>query len=259
LIDAIQTLDGYNAAPMSRALLLSCSRRKDLSDRLVPALDRYDGPLFRVLRRYLSGQATDPPRTWVVSAEFGLIPGAELVPCYDHVMTADRAEDLRPGVVERFAREISTSRPDQLFVSVGMTYEDALVGCWGTLDPSVVVRFATGSIGGRASQLHTWLHGHTRQDDLAQKLEKAKGESTILGVTIRCSPEDILEIARAGLRERAAAAKRFQTWFVPVGSDRVAPKWLVSELSGIPVSKFRTADALRVLSCLGIETKKNTL
>jgi hypothetical protein len=194
-----------------------------------------------------------------VSAEFGLIAGAELVPCYDHVMTAGRAKNLHDSIVERFVREVSGFRPEQLFVSVGSSYEEALVGCWDTLDSSIVVRFATGSIGGRSSQLRAWLHSKASEDVTpVQSQTEPEGVARLLGTTIRRAPEEILEIARAGLRDKPALAGRFQTWFVPVDGDRVAPKWLVSELSGLPVGKFRTADALRVLSGLGVETKKTT-
>jgi hypothetical protein len=216
--------------------------------------------LFRVLRRFLAGDPADPPRTWILSAEFGLIAATELIPPYDHLMNAERARDLRTDIVERFAGEISQFRPDQLFVSVGASYKVALEGCWDTLDPSVAVRFARGSIGGRASQLHTWLQGDVLADQTGPRREKEPpGVATILGVTIRRAPGEILETARVGLRDKPALAARFQTWFVPVDGNRVAPKWLVSELSGLPVGMFRTADALRVLASLGVETKKNTL
>jgi hypothetical protein len=222
----------------------------------VSAVERYDGPLFRVLRRFLAEKFADPPQTWVVSAEFGLIGGTESIPVYDRLMTATRAVELRPGILNRFTREISSSLPAQVFVSVGPSYLPALDHCWRTLSPSVAVLFAAGSIGGRASQLRQWLYGDAKQSAYENcGPPRVAGSARLLGVTIESTPAEILQIARAGLREGRTAATRFQTWFVPVDGARVAPKWLVSELSGLPVSKFRTADARRVLSSLGVQIK----
>jgi hypothetical protein len=62
-------------------------------------------------------------------------------------------------------------------------------------------------------------------------------------------------VARKALLGEPAAARRFETWYVAVGYERVAPKWLVSLLFDKPVSRFRTADARRVLQRLGVESQ----
>jgi hypothetical protein len=64
----------------------------------------------------------------------------------------------------------------------------------------------------------------------------------------------VLKVARNALGSSPAAG-RFETWYVPVGSERVASKWLVSLLFDKPVARFRTADARRVLSQLGVSTR----
>ena len=60
-----------------RLLILSCSQRKHTSLDPLPAIERYDGPLFKVLRRFLresSHQARDLD-VFILSAAYGLIPG----------------------------------------------------------------------------------------------------------------------------------------------------------------------------------------
>jgi len=38
---------------MGRLLFIACSQRKNPAEGVLPALDRYDGPAFGVLRKYL--------------------------------------------------------------------------------------------------------------------------------------------------------------------------------------------------------------
>ncbi|NEQ77914.1 MAG: hypothetical protein F6K23_35840 [Okeania sp. SIO2C9] len=40
-------------------LIISCTRRKSLDVGLIPAIARYDGPKFRVLRRFLQQQPSN--------------------------------------------------------------------------------------------------------------------------------------------------------------------------------------------------------
>jgi len=76
-----------------------------------------------------------------------------------------------------------------------------------------------------------------------------------LGTAVHFTRAEVLRRARRELTRDPVGARRFETWYVPVGRHRVAPKWLVSLLFDKPVSRFRTADARRVLLQLGIETK----
>jgi hypothetical protein len=46
------------------------------------------------------------------------------------------------------------------------------------------------------------------------------------------------------------------TAYVVVDEQQVAPKWLVSQLFGLPVNAFATDEARRVLAHLGIEVRR---
>ena len=60
-------------ARTGRMLILACSRRKRLDEGLLPAIDRYDGPAFRVLRRFLRERPAGAPDVLILSAKHGLI------------------------------------------------------------------------------------------------------------------------------------------------------------------------------------------
>ena len=80
---------------MSKQLLvLGCSQTKRETPGLLPAIDRYDGSSYRVLRSYLR------ERQWpanlsvaVLSAKYGLVGGFTGIELYDERMTALKASD----------------------------------------------------------------------------------------------------------------------------------------------------------------------
>lgn len=68
-----------------RLLILKCSARKRGVEEPIPAIERYDGPLWQVLRSFLREQplfATDID-IYVLSAAFGLIPASQPIVWYD--------------------------------------------------------------------------------------------------------------------------------------------------------------------------------
>lgn len=222
----------------------------------MPAIERYDGPAFRVLRRYLQTRAAANEfksaglDVYVLSAEFGLIPADQPIPDYDRRMTPERARELQPSVLDRVKRLLNRDGPyREVFVHLGREYQLALQG-WEKLIPhGVIVRTAEGSVGARQGHLFDWLYGFPPPIPVTEK----RGEAKLLGTEIKLTPQEVLEVARQALHHDGQAAARFHTWFVQVDDQRVAPKWIVSKLTGLPVSAFTTEQARRLLAALGIE------
>lgn len=233
-------------------VILGCSRRKRQTSRLIPAINRYDGPMFRVYRNHVDKADSNHLSPCVLSARFGLIPGDTLIPRYERPLSLKNDDGMREHVADRFRATVFELKPIKLFVSVGQNY-------WPLLEEPIrdsrlkEVTVAQGGIGGRASQLQHWLGSQPRVIPESPNELKAARSATLLGTTIRISRAEVITRARDGLALTPAAARRFETWYVKFDSDRVAPKWLVSLLFSKPVSQFRTADARRVLSSLGLE------
>jgi hypothetical protein len=139
---------------MRRALLIACSQRKTADCRPIPAIRRYDGPAFRVLRRYLLHNHDDELRVWVLSAEFGLIPMDKPILAYDRRMTSGRAAELAPSVARELECAVNLAGPTELFICVGKTYLTALSD-WR---PSrIAVRLGAPGQGRKLSSLKNWL------------------------------------------------------------------------------------------------------
>lgn len=233
-----------------RLLILSCSQRKQSDPGRMPAVERYDGPFYRVLRKYVRTAptpSTSPaPSTWVLSAEYGLIPSEQPITDYDRRMTLARAEALRPQV-EATLDELATRGFTEAFVCAGRTYRVALADAGDRLE--CPLRYTSGSIGHHLAMLRDWLYGAPPKAPAGVQ----RGPIVFRGMSIAMTPEAVRCLARQRATEDPAGASRYAAWYVPVNELRVAPKWLLSELTGVPVSDFTTTAARRVLTALGVE------
>jgi hypothetical protein len=85
-------------------LVLGCSQTKRDAPGLLPAIDRYDGSSYRVLRSYLR------EREWpsnlsiaILSAKYGLVGGITRIEDYDERMTPSKALELAPKCAQTLA------------------------------------------------------------------------------------------------------------------------------------------------------------
>lgn len=144
---------------MSRLLILGCSATKRPDPGLLSALDRYDGPHYRVLRAWRRAHPATQLDTVILSAELGLIDGQAPIAWYDRVMDVPRAQELAQGV-EAALSLLLAGWPTQIFISLGRRYMLALP------DPERLaavapLTLASGSIGQRLKQMKGWLWGRT--------------------------------------------------------------------------------------------------
>ena len=144
-------------------LIIGCSQRKVSTPGLIPAIDLYDGPTYRTLRKFWpDGHSPLNLDVVIISAKYGLLRCLQLIENYDKRMTMERAEELRPKVQARLKALIQDKREcpfslgayDQVFINLGKTYMQTLEGFhWGLLSTLE----ASGGIGQKTSQMKAWL------------------------------------------------------------------------------------------------------
>jgi hypothetical protein len=244
-------------ASRNRLLILSCSRRKSREPELVPALARYNGPLFQIVRRFADdhGGWADQVDVFILSAEFGLIPGNASVPYYDRQMTPLRARELLPGTLAMLGQIVDGLRSD-LFISVGADYLEAMCGYETCLPAAARVHLSTGSLGRRQAELRDWLRGPPEADEIPHVPTDQIRCVRVRGAEISMSQSEAIERVQRALRYRPGGARRFQSWYVDLDGQRVAPKWFISCLTGVAVRDFTTDDARRALRQLGIPAQR---
>ncbi|MBE9125377.1 MULTISPECIES: DUF6884 domain-containing protein [unclassified Coleofasciculus] len=238
-------------------LILACSQRKRSDPGLLPAIIRYDGPTFRLLRRFLAHQASHSRAisVYILSAEFGLISDDREIPYYDRRMTRMRSHQLQPKVVAELENILSFSSYQELFICVGRDYLQALDGYKAIIPEGLGVRIATGSLGKKLSELHYWLYGELAKQYHSSPVVAPKGKAHLKGIEVALTPAQVLDIAHQALAEGKGKPFSYQSWYVLIDGQRVSPKWLVSQLTGLPVSDFHSIAARRMLIQLGIEVR----
>lgn len=149
------------APPVTRRLLvLACSAHKRVGAGLLPAVDRYDGPAFRVLRKALA-DTDDRPDVLVLSAKYGLIPADHEIPDYDHRLTPEAADGLRSDVLRALGEALAAGAYAEVAFCLGRDYRRAVAGYEGVVPAGTAVATITGGQGTRLRNLRRWLRrGH---------------------------------------------------------------------------------------------------
>ena len=143
---------------MKRLIILSCSQRKVQSKPLLMrAIDRYDGPAYKVVRKYLRAvpDACGYDEFLILSAEFGLIPDSRRIPYYDRRMTIERAKELHQETLDTLKTILSSDRYRAVFIYMGKTYRGAIEGI-DAFFPNI--QYSHGGIGMQLSQLRQFLY-----------------------------------------------------------------------------------------------------
>lgn len=237
---------------MRHLLILACSQRKRLDTDSLPAIERYDGPTFRLLRRFLRKQPSAPLEIYILSAKFGLIPSDYLIPNYDQRMTKMRSRQLQPEVMAKLKQILNAKPYQQLCICLGQDYFLALDKYDMLIKSGLAVRIATGSLGKKLATLHDWLYGKPPEIASRQAID-LPGKACLKGIEVVMTPAEVIDVARQGLAEGKGNPASYQSWYVLVGDRRVSPKWVVSLLTGLPVSDFHSSAARRMLQQLGVE------
>lgn len=144
----------------SRLLILSCSQRKNTAQGYLPAIERYNGPLFFVLRRFLRECPHDSKKldVYILSAAYGLIPADFQTELYDQKMNLSRLVELQVQVRTTFSNILCRNYSSACF-ALGRIYLKAF-GVLQDLIPKTTQSIITnGPMGKKQTQLKQWLWG----------------------------------------------------------------------------------------------------
>ena len=141
-----------------RLLILSCSQRKRASHEPLPAIDRYNGPLFFVLRRFLR-ECPSQARlldVYILSAAYGLIPMNFPTALYERKMSISRTIELQSQITTVFS-SIRLDNYISICFVLGKTYLKAFEGLQGRVPADTDSFVAYGPMGKKQTQLKKWL------------------------------------------------------------------------------------------------------
>lgn len=237
-----------------RLLILSCSQSKIQGSTLLPALARYDGPKFRLVRKFQRDCVAEASLLdiYVLSAKYGLIPASKPIQFYDRRLSHARIAVLMSKVRISLKSIFDCKTYSHIFLCMGRDYHALLRGIEHMVDPSVALFRSKATQGRMLSELYDWLRGSSPRLHDVRESGSMQKKVVIRGTEVSISPHEVNSIARQALITSNGAHKHL-SWFVPVDDEHVAPKWLVSQITGLSVSKFVTSEALRFLAQVGVE------
>jgi len=139
-------------------LIIPCSKRKaGLPGAKIPAIDLYDGPFYRIIRKvFRECGKPDNLDIMILSAKYGLITYNKTIIDYDQKMTISRAKTLSSTVRPRLKDALKGNRYAKVFINLGKLYMLALDSSKDLLDEQNVC-CASGRIGERMQQLRNWI------------------------------------------------------------------------------------------------------
>jgi len=139
-------------------LIIACSQRKRSNPGLLPAIERYDGVNFRVLRKARrEGYWPKNLDVLILSAKYGLLGSETEIDAYDLRMSWGRAMELRPTLGLALAERVKAVPYTEIFVNLGKIYRLALDRWETALNEDLIVIYASGGCGQKAAQMRRWL------------------------------------------------------------------------------------------------------
>lgn len=218
----------------------------------MPAIDRYDGPRYKVLRKYLRNHPADPLDVLILSARFGMIRSDRMIYWYDQQMTIEQSRALQPQVAAVLREAIAATantclEPDQLLICLGKTYLSALDGVDAQTLELLRSRVTGGSQGEHLARLKAWLWGDVSPVDSPRiSLQKSR-RARLAGVSVTLTHDEAIAAIRRVLATEATIPAP-QVWYATVDGIALPVKWLVSRLTGVPVQAFTTGQARAALT-----------
>jgi hypothetical protein len=138
-------------------LIVACSQRKRSDPGLLPAITRYDGGQFRVLRKaQRDGYLPECLDVLILSAKYGLIEASTPIADYEQRMNRKRASELKAQVTQALGVYDRKNIYTQVYVDLGQDYRPAVKGLTELFKGSQVT-LVEGRIGERLRQLKLWL------------------------------------------------------------------------------------------------------
>lgn len=140
-----------------RIVIISCSNRKREFSQAIPAIDVYDGPYYKTIRKLLrEGKLPEDIKILIISAKYGLISIKDHIEFYDRRITKKIAEELKPKVLSKFQQEIK-SECEELVINLGIDYLPAVEGIESLIPDGCQIKYITGTIIKRRQKLKEYL------------------------------------------------------------------------------------------------------
>jgi len=153
-----------NVYSHSRLLIVPCSQTKKITDIPTAAINVYDGPTYKSLRKNVkffdNNNGLD---IYIISAKYGLIEPLYEIQTYDQKMDDKQAKRLNPKIRQDLLKIIQNKTYSEIYVDTGNSYSLALEGFQGMVkrySPNTLFKMGHGKNGQRLHEMKEWILYH---------------------------------------------------------------------------------------------------
>ena len=139
-------------------LILSCSDQKVRNNGLIPAIDLYNGVNYKVIHKLKKeNKLSKNLDTVIISAKYGFLRSNDFIEYYDHLLTKERALELKSDVINGLKEFLKDKNYAEIFVNLGKIYLLAVDGFEDFVSKETKITYAKGRIGERMAKMKEWL------------------------------------------------------------------------------------------------------
>ena len=124
----------------------------------IPAIDRYEGQYFRIIKKYISDFSNnDGFDVAILSAKYGLLQPMDEIHDYDLKMNDSIAASLNESIIEKLASMNKEKQYKEVAINLGKSYFKAIDGYDDIFGKNTELTIFEGKIGERQQQMINWL------------------------------------------------------------------------------------------------------
>lgn len=139
-------------------LITSCSKRKKNINSKIQAINRYDGTVFKIIKKMMSEKIfPEAVDILIVSAKYGLIKSTDKIEYYDELMNNNKIKVLKPNVMQSISKILKKTDYNEIFINLGKNYIRLLNGFEKFVNSNCKIIYAKGRIGQKLKQTRDWL------------------------------------------------------------------------------------------------------
>jgi len=147
-------------------LIVACSQRKRSDVGLLPAIERYDGGTYRLLRKAKrEGYWPEGLDVLILSAKYGLIQASTPIANYEQRMSKERASELKAQIMQSLQRYTLQNVYHEVYIELGEDYYSA-IGDFSQIFESSLMVHGQGRIGERLARLKQWLTTRCKRESV---------------------------------------------------------------------------------------------
>ncbi|MDI9395425.1 MAG: peroxide stress protein YaaA [Euryarchaeota archaeon] len=141
-----------------KLLVIPCSKKKLASEGMLPAIERYQGQYFKILKKYVTDFSNNNGfDIAILSAKYGLLEPMDNIEYYNLKMDAIQAQSLKGSILKKLAKMNELKQYREVVINLGSHYIEAIEGYEKIFDNAVEFKFFEGRIGERQKQMKDWL------------------------------------------------------------------------------------------------------